>query len=38
MIPMRSIVFTRWLCRAGRTAMLGGSVALLAEALVHAGL
>jgi hypothetical protein len=38
MIPMRSIVITTWLCRAGRTAMLGGSVALIAEALFHAGL
>jgi len=32
---MRSIVITSLLCRAGRTALVGASMALLAQALVH---
>lgn len=35
MIPMRSIVIASLFCRAGRTALVGASMAMLAEALVH---
>ncbi len=35
MIPITSIVFTKLLCRAGGTALIGCSLALIAEVLVH---